>query len=238
MPEVSANKSSEPGETKSTTDPVTPERKVIKKGDLHFETSSNQETRAFITKQVLELKGYISDDDFYKYDNRTEYRITLRVPSNQFDQLLNRLTSHAKKINRSNINTSDVTDEFVDIEARLKTKKELENRYRELLKEANSVDDMLAIERELGTLRADIESVEGRLRLLDNLVSYSTLSVSFYEKHNAALGFGLRLGEALETGWSGLLWLIVAITSLWPFILSAVILVFVYRRLINNISRK
>ena len=73
------------------------------------------------------------------------------------------------------IDSQDVTEEYIDITARLKTKKELEARYLELLKKANKVEEIVSIEKEIGNLRSDIESIEGRLRYINNAVAYSTL---------------------------------------------------------------
>jgi hypothetical protein len=133
--------------------------------------------------------------------------------------LLTKISESARKLDSKNIEVLDVTEEYIDVEARIKTKKELENRYKEILKQANTVNDILSIEREIGTLRTDIESAEGRLKYLNDRISLSTLTVEYYEYTSSSFGFLSRFGNALSTGWDWLLKFIIGITHLWPFIL-------------------
>lgn len=214
------------------------ERKIIKEGEISFETSNSTETKEIISKSVSEFNGYISNDNVYDYKDKIEYRITIRVPADKFELLLDRISQNAKKLDSKNINALDVTEEFIDIESRIKTKKELENRYRELLKQANKVEEILTIEKEIGYLRTEIESIEGRLKYLKDKVSFSTLTVVFYEKTGSAFGFNSKIGEAAQNGWTNLLWFFVALTNLWPFILIALAIFIIYRRLYHRNKKK
>ncbi|MDR2691715.1 MAG: DUF4349 domain-containing protein [Dysgonamonadaceae bacterium] len=117
----------------------------------------------------------------------------------KFELLLDRIAQNAKKLDSKNITVSDLTEEFIDIEARIKTKKELENRYKELLKQANKVEEIVAIEKEIGNLRTDIESIEGRLKYLKDKVSYSTLNVVFYERTSSPFGFNSKFDMQFKT---------------------------------------
>jgi hypothetical protein len=206
------------------------QRKIIKEGNIRFETTNSEKTRGIILSSVKENNGYISSDNASNYDGNTEYRMTIRVPSDHFDRLLEDISRSAQKLDSKNINALDVTEEFVDIEARIKAKKELEDRYRELLKKAVKVDEMLTIEREIGTLRTDIESIEGRLRYLKSKVAYSTLTVVFYEKTASSFGFWHKFVHAIQNGWTNVLWFFIGLTHLWPFLLIGVIIIIVVRR--------
>ena len=213
-------------------------RKIIKEGEIRFETANSQNTRTLIAKTVADIEGYISKDNVFDYDDRVEHRITIRVPANNFELLLDKISQNATKLDSKNINTLDVTEEFIDAEVRIKTKKELENRYKELLKQANKVDDLLAIEKEIGSLRTEIEAMEGRLNYLKDKVAFSTLTVVFYEKTSSAFGFNSKMGQAIQNGWTNLLWFFVTLTNLWPFILIGLIIVFIYRRYKNRNKKK
>ena len=206
------------------------ERKIIKEGEITFETSNSKETKEIISKNVSEFKGYISKDNVFDYKDKVEYSVTIRVPADKFELLLDRISRNAKKLDSKNINALDITEEFIDVEARLKTKKELENRYKELLKQANKVEEILTIEREIGNLRTEIESIEGRLKYLNDRVSFSTLTAVFYERAGSSFGFNSKFGQAIQNGWTNLLWFFVAMTSLWPFIVITLIAFIVYRR--------
>ncbi len=206
------------------------ERKVIKRGEIRFQTRSIGETTSFITKNVNDLKGYISSDNVYNSDDRVTQRIEIRIPSDSFDDLLAGISEIARKIDFKNVQVQDVTEEYIDIEARIKTKKELESRYRELLSKAKTVEEILSIEKELGALRSDIESIEGRLKYLKDQVSFSTLSVEYYELASSTLNFSSKIGRAVVSGWRLLLGFIVGLVNLWPFIIIIVAIIVIALR--------
>ena len=210
------------------------DRKIIKDGNIRFETSSAKETQSFIKQTVSELEGYIGDEKVFDYKDRIEHNITVRIPENKFDLLVEKISETADKIDSKNINSKDVTEEFIDVEARVKTKKELETRYKEILKQANRVDEILNIEREIGKLRSEIESLEGRLNYLKNRVALSSLTITYYEKVSSSFGFFSKFFQALKNGWNYLLWFIIILTSLWPFMLIVVITLIV----VNTINKK
>lgn len=195
------------------------ERKVIKEGEINFETSNILKTKTLIAKTVQELNGYISKDNVNDYSDKIEHRLIIRVASEKFDPLLNKISESADKIDNKNIEVLDVTEEYIDIEARIKTKKELQNRYKELLVKAVKVEEILSIEKEIGQLQTEIESVEGRMKYLKDRISFSTLTVIFYQKTAAAFRFTNKFGEALKSGWSAFLWLLIGMTHLWTFII-------------------
>lgn len=198
---------------------VTIDRKVIRQGNMRFETKSVSETYRTITEMVAGMGGYVSSDHIYHMDDRVSHRLEVRVPAGQFDELIERISAGAKKLDNKNITARDVTEEFIDVEARLKTNKELEGRYLTLLQRANTVDEILKIERQIGILRAEIESIEGRLRYLNDRISLSTLSIEFYEMTGVSFGFSSKFANAFINGWDNLLHFIIGLTNLWAFII-------------------
>ena len=209
-------------------------RKLIKRGDISFETSNANKTRIAINEAVSKYNGYISQDNISDYGSSNRYKLEVRVPAGNFDPLIADISQSASKINSKNITISDVTEEFIDIEARIKTKKELEARYKELLKRANSVSEILTIEKEIGNIRGEIESVEGRMKYLTDRISYSTLTISFYEPgkiEKGSFGFGRKVSKAVGNGWEGLLWFFVGLTSIWPFLLIVAAIVIIVLRI-------
>lgn len=201
------------------------ERKIIREGDIYFECRDIQETDAFLKAEVKAAKGFISNESENSYGERSEKRLTIRIPSDQLDPLLEKIQSHAVRIENSNIRSEDVTEQFIDVEARLKTKKELENRYTELLNLAKNVDEILGLERELANVRGEIESMQGRLNYLSNRVSLSTLNVSFFVEKDKEFGFFGKAIDSLKNGWTNLQWFFIFILNLWPFFLILVGLV-------------
>lgn len=230
--DASSSTSADAKQTQENTDETaTVERMVVKEGSIRFETANAQETRETINATVKQLNGYLSNDSSSNYGNHTEHTVMIRVPAKSFETLLEGVSKTATKIESKNISALDVTEEFIDVQARIKTKKEIEERYKELLKKANSVEDILKIESELGTLRADIESFEGRLKYLKSRISLSTLTVTFYEKGESTTGFGYEISSAFGTGWDNLISFIIGLFYIWPFILLSIALVIIIRKI-------
>ncbi len=211
------------------------ERKLIKTGRLVFETENIDTTFITIQAAIKRLNGYIENENEYKTRTRLVKDLRVRIPANNFDHLLDEVTDGVKKIDNKTINVADVTEEFVDQEARLNVKKSLLQRYEDLLLKAKNVEDMINIEREMGTLQAEIESIEGRLRYLSNQVSMSSLDISFYQQTSISeekSSLWLDIKYAFLGGWNSFISFTVLLISLWPyFILLVVILALVIKKL-------
>lgn len=211
----------------------TVERKLIKEGRVEFATDNLNSTRKTIFEAVDKYKGYVSSDQEFKSPGRKSNTVVIRVPSVNFDNLLKDATQGVEKFESKEINVKDVTEEFLDIQARVKTKKELENRFLDLLKQAKNVTEILEIEKQIGQLRSEIESIEGRLKYLQDRVSFSTLTMTFYESIPNQTAFGQKFKSSFRNGWDNLVWFFVALTNIWPFILigiGAMIGIRIYRR--------
>ncbi len=206
------------------------ERKLIKEGEVLFETDNISSSRKSIIDAVKKYKGYISSDREYKSLGSISNTIVIRVPTNDFDNLLAEATQGVEKFENKEINVKDVTEEFLDISARLKTKKELETRFLELLKQAKNVTEILAIESQIGDLRSEIESIEGRLNYLNDRISLSTLTMTFYENIPNESAFGQKFKVGFRNGWDNLIWFFVALVNAWPFLIIGLGLFFGIRR--------
>lgn len=206
------------------------ERKIIKTGSISFETDELKKTREHINKAVKEFDAYISSDSENKYTSKVEQTVTIRVPFAKFDDLLAKIVSGADHLDSRNINARDVTEEYVDVKTRIKTKKELEARYLEILKKANSVSDIMEVERQIGVLREEIESAEGRLRYLENQASLSTLTVTFYEYHESEKGFGSEFTRGFVNGWNNMVWFFIGLVNIWPFLIFIGVIVWLIIR--------
>jgi hypothetical protein len=213
-------------------------RKLIRNGQLEFQTEEVKKTRAEIENISKELNAYISSESENNFGNRLQYNQLIRVSASSFDALLLRIEPLAKKIENKNITTQDVTEEFIDVEARLTTKKELEVRYREILKQAKTVEEIISIESQIANVRSEIESMEGRLKFLNNQVAFSTLSLTYYETIGTDFGFASKFIESLKDGWDNLLSFILFLVNLWPFVTGLSVLLFwIWKKKWNKSSR-
>lgn len=215
--------------------------KIIKNAFLRFETQNLNDTYSNISTFVNAQNGYILNDNSrrnYDTDVRT---IEIKVPAANFQQLIDAISAQVSYFDTKSISSSDVTEEFIDIEARLGAKKNLELRYLELLNKANNVKDILEIEKEASKIREDIEAHEGRLKYLQSNVTMSTVKIEFYKQtvsSVASRSYGSKMVDAIKSGFNGLSLFILGILHIWPFILILFIGVFLLRRYLKKQKNK
>lgn len=220
----------------STADAVlTPvEQKIIKTGHFAFETASVTKTYELIKKSVAQNKGYIQSDETVKYDEKLTRSLIIRIPNSGFQPVVDTLFKNVEVFDEQKVDLQDVTEEFVDVQSRLKAKKELENRYLQLLNKASSIKDMLEIEAQLSQIREEIEAQEGRLKYLQNRVSFSTINITFYEikegQKAPSNSYFNRLWNAVEGGFNGIGEFIIGIFTLWPLIVVGIIVYLFLKR--------
>jgi hypothetical protein len=104
--------------------------------------------------------------------------ITVRVPSDRFDEALRQLKLLDGEVLTSNVDAKDVTDQFTDLQARLVAKQAEEQRYLQLLPQAKTVDETLKIDAALGNVRVQIEQLQGQINLIKNRTEFSTITMS------------------------------------------------------------
>lgn len=212
------------------------ERKLIKKGDISFETDDPGKTYNLLAKLIKTHQAYIAQD----IENKNEYRynrdITIRLPKQNFDAFIHDLSSSVGELDSKNIDVNDVTEEYIDLESRLKAKRELETRYLELIKKAKNVEEVLNVEKELGKLQSDIESMLGRMNYINNKVSMSTLSINYYQKFERKVTSNKenKILRSLKNGWKILEGFTLGLLSLWPVFIFGALLVFILRRFKNR----
>ena len=200
---------------------VVAEKKFIKTGRIEFETDDADATRKTIMASVKANRAYVSRDDENRSGDAVSYTIVVHVPAARFDTFLNSATEGITDFREKSISNEDVTAQFVDTESRLKTKKEIENRYRALLSKANTVKDILEIERELGGIRTEIEATEAQFRQLNGDIKYSTLHIVFFKPIDTSNPFLTELADAFKQGVGNLRSFTVVLVAVWPFVLLA-----------------
>jgi len=205
-------------------------KKIIKEGDIRFETGNPKAARQNIVSSLKKLGGYLAEENETNSGetNQKEYSLKIRVPSKNFDAFLNSLTSNADHIDSKNIHIRDVTTQFIDVKAQINNNKQLEQRYLQLAAKATKMTDLLAIEDKLAAIRTEIDSAQGQLNYLSSQVSYSSLDISFYTRQanlvNNGNGFGYKFKNSLSTGWDTMQNMFFSIVSLWPLIFVALII--------------
>ncbi len=166
--------------------PVTSEaladaRKIIYEGNMFLVVEDTEQAAEEIQAMAVSAGGYVARMNGYRQGDRMVYDITIRVPAEKFENARISLRKLAVRVEREDISTEDVTDQYYDIEARLKTLKETEAELTELLRETRErggdVDEIMKIYDRLTRIRSEIESLQGQLNRLDKLVAFSTLNI-------------------------------------------------------------
>jgi hypothetical protein len=198
--------------------------KIKKTAVISLTIDKYKDARSLIEKIVKSGNGYIAGENEQNSTHGISNTMLIRVRNLDFERMVTNISSIPAHVNSKNIFTEDVTAEFVDITARLKSKKEVEKRYLELLQKAIKVTDILEIEEQLSTIREEIEAKEGQLKYLNDQVDYSTINLSFHQDFEFTPidnpGFLGRTGTALGNGWNNLLAFFIGIINAWPFWLS------------------
>ena len=220
------------------------EPKLIRTGDLRFQVENLEKSTDRIEMMAKKHGAFISNSSMNSYNGSLNNMISIRVPSDKFDALFKEICTESIFMERKNVNTQDVTEEWVDIETRLKTKKEVEARYIEILRtKAKSVEDVLKAEEQIRIIREEIEAREGRLKYLKNQVTYSTITLEMFQQTEYREApaevkntFGNRLGESFEQGWDAIVDLLLYVITGWPLILFLLLLYFIFRKSIRNLA--
>ncbi|EHQ27159.1 DUF4349 domain-containing protein [Mucilaginibacter paludis] len=213
-------------------------KKIIKEGDIQFEAGDLSKTRGLIINAVNKAGGYVAEDNQSKDENtgRKEYVLKARIPSKNFDSVLDAISGTADRIDSKNVRVRDVTTEYIDIRSRLDNKRKLEGRYLALLNKAGKMEDILQIENKLTEIRSDIESTQGQLNYMNKQVAYSSLDITFYSKSivvNNGDGFVYKFKSALSGGWDFLQGLFFSLIGAWPIIILGGILYLALKRYIK-----
>lgn len=187
----------------------TPDKRlIIRSGTMSIEVDKYDETESKIRDIVKKYNAYITNTSAsLNPGGKKQGTITIRVPSEKFDGLLDELRKSGKEVNE-NISGKDVTEEYMDSEARLKTQKQLEERLLKLLDEKTArLTDVVDVEQKLSGVRENIEKTEGRMKYLKDQAAYSTIAVSVYEpsllQTSTGGGFFYELEQSIKRGLNG-----------------------------------
>lgn len=206
------------------------DRKIIRDANLTIETDSPTDGLRRITSIAEANGGFIVTSDFKHNDGGAQARptqtvtVVARVPSSRFDSALDQIHGVGSRVISEKVSGQDVSEEYLDLEARLRTKKALEGQFLEIMKQARKVSDALEVQSQLGEVRTEIERLEGRRRFLENQAALSTITTTLQMPQPiiaaTTTGFGTTIkhafGDAVDTAASIVLFVIQAVIVLVP----------------------
>jgi hypothetical protein len=167
-----------PGDDFDTTLPVAQERMIIRTGHMKIVVVDTETALANIARLAESSGGWVVSSNIYQYDERAKMgSITIRVPAESFDRVVTAVRETAVTTTRETTTSQDVTEEYVDLAARLENLEATSKRVRAFLDEARNVEEALDVNRELSRLEEQIEVIKGRMQYLSQSAAYSTLTV-------------------------------------------------------------
>lgn len=217
-------------------DPASPQipQKIIKEASLRFETNDLEDTFNQIQTAVTLNKATIQNDSEGKDYNNVYRNLTIRVPGQNFDAFINAISKGVSYFERKDISSQDVTEEYIDLTTRLNTKRKLEERYLQILQRATKISEVLEIEKQISTIREEIEAKQGQLKYLESRVSESTVTIEFYkiiaQKEGIKTSYGSKIWTAIQSGFFSLSEFLISIISLWPYIILFCIFAYFIRK--------
>ena len=184
-------------------------RKILRNGELTLEVPDPAAAERKITSIADTLGGFVVTSESKQHDTGDpakqylEVNLVIRVPEAQFETAYNQILSTGSRVIQQKQTGQDVTEEFIDLEARIKTQKALELQFLEIMKQANKVPDALEVQRQIAEVRTEIEKLEGRKRFLENRASLSTITTSLQSPAAIAVNtssFRRNVREAVGDG--------------------------------------
>lgn len=175
-------------------------RQIIRNADLSVEADDPGRARNQAIAVAERIGGFAQSTDTVSADHeleRSELRVNLllRVPSDRFEPALGELRALGRGVGREQVKGQDVTEEFIDLEARIRTQRALEAQLLEILKTTTAVSEMMEVHKRLADVRGEIEKMEGRHRYLDDRASLSTIRL---EISGPASGRGHGFGDSVR----------------------------------------
>ncbi|MFA6254135.1 MAG: DUF4349 domain-containing protein [Candidatus Paceibacterota bacterium] len=185
-------------------------RKITKTGQLSLLVDKAETAVQNIQAIAESATGYVSDSNLYEVTPGVKAgSITIRVPADKFDETMGKIKELAFKVENESSNANDVTDQFIDLEARLKNLKAEETQYLDILKKAQKIDDIINVTNHINDVRSQIDSWQGQLKYLNSQVDLSTITVNLTAEKEAQI-FGINwrpltiINQALHSLLTGL----------------------------------
>jgi len=190
------------------------EQKIIRNGNIRLEVDKFDDTIIAIKALVSSLGGYIINEYSYVHDfpERKSGNITIKIPFDKYEELA-RQTGAFGKVLESQVWSEDVTAQYIDLAARINVYETKYARLLALLEKSGELDTILAVENELATTNAELESLKGQMRYLLSRTDYSTLDINIIEKRiekteirlTGFAGFTQRVKESFYYGINSLI---------------------------------
>lgn len=218
-----------------------PERKIVYRADLTIETTDLVGTREKILNLMETENGILE----YNEQNEQQFYLSLKIPAEKFEEFLN----EAKAVGRviySSISANDVTEQYIDTETRLASKRALLEKYQSYLPQAKDLKEILEVEAQINSVTTELEQWEGRLQRLEKEVAYSSVSVrlklpTYVEKEDDAKTIAdlfLSIGKNLRIAFAYIALGLIYIAAVGGPFIAVVVIIALCIRIVRRKKRR
>ena len=214
------------------------DKKIIKTATIQTECKVYKTYNQQLHVLVKQYGGWLASESEVQEPNRINNAISIKVPVAQFEDLLIAINNLDGKTIQKNIATQDVTDQVIDTKGRIAVKKEMRDKYMNMLDRTSKMNDVLQVESKIDGIHEEIEMAATRLESLQHQSAYSTVNINYYQLIDVPIadnaietpGIGSRILAAATVGASWLFDLLIGVISIWPLLLVFVVVFYYVRK--------
>jgi hypothetical protein len=192
------------------------DRMIIRTATLQMRVKDVQASLDQVRSLAGAHGGYVSQSDSHQEGDYTVSSLTIQVPAREFDSVISSIHKITGKTISENVSSSDVTDEYTDLQSQLRNLQATESRMLALMQKATTIEDTLSLDRELRQIQGQIEQIQGRINFLGKRSEMSSITVSLYpdalpEEPVPATTTGWNPGEIAARAWNASLELLAGV---------------------------
>lgn len=213
--------------------------KLVRKANLRLNVLDIEQSIEEINQLAIINGGVVSSLDLNQSTYHSTSSLELKVPSAQFNSLLNELKKEGERVVSLKVDIDDVTNSYRDMESRLRVKKQVRDQLVDLLRnKAKTFEEVYHAENQIKIIQEEIESVQSRFNYLEKQIAYSTIKVALVQKKELAktelvkASFFNEMLSQIKGGWVFVKGGLLFAAGIWPFILL-VTLGFLFKRRIR-----
>ena len=222
------------------------DRKVIKTADLRIETKSFARFADRLHSLVRENGGYIAQEEQTQSPSQIDNTVSIKVPVDRFDDLVQKLPADSDRLTDKKVTSQDVSMEVVDTRSRLETKKEVRERYLDLLRQAHKMEDILSLQQEINGIQEQMDAAASRVVYLSHSAAFSTVNLKFYQILDPAAHenpapeptFLHKIKLSFLAGWEYFSAFCLGLLAIWPLWLAAGLGYMAWRRYHPRVVKK
>lgn len=178
------------------------DRKIIRNGAINLTVVSVEDSLAAVRAIAAQAEGLVFSSNTQFEGEEQVATITIQVPAATFDDVMGRLRKLGVKVVSETSTSQDVTEEYTDLTSQLKNLQAQEEQLRLLMGRATTVDETLTVQRELGTVRGEIEKIQGRMNYLSRRAELSSIVVTLAPRALVATPAGWQPAGTAERAWN------------------------------------